>query len=165
MITGRLAIDFDGTLCTKMPKPPMKWGRMNGEQRKGWKQLLLKEYHGARILLNPRELGFRGGWTVISARKEEPSVRAVSEAWLQSNFRNQWGGLILLDAPRSIKAVVAFKAQALLRCGASFFIEDNLAVVKGLWGAPELTSVRVAHFCEASKHLVFKDGSSVAISF
>lgn len=165
MITGRLAIDFDGTLCTKMPKPPMKWGRMNGGQRNAWKQSLLKEYSQARVLLTPRDLGFRGGWTVISARKEDPSVRAISEAWLQTNFRNQWGGLVLLDAPRSIKAVVEFKAEALLRCGASVFLEDNLTVVKGLWRRSDLSSIRIAHFCEASKRIVFKDGSSLPISF
>lgn len=121
------AYDLDGVLAASPPPSPIKWGKMNGQQRKDSKDALLYHYSQAAVLHRPQ-----GRFHVITARKEQPDVRSVTEQWLHEQFPGQVMSLLMLNKPRRVDVVVPFKAEALRFTWATDFMEDNPAVVRGL---------------------------------
>ena len=121
------AYDLDGVLAQGPAPSPIKWGRMNGVQRKAHKDGLLYHYSQAAVLHRPQ-----GRFHVITARKEDPAVRAVTEQWLHERMPGQVISVSMLDQPRRIDVVVPFKASVLKYVWATDFLEDNPAVVRGL---------------------------------
>ena len=119
---------MDGVLAEGPPPSEMRWGRMDGSLRALRRMFLLDWYSAAKLLHDPREKFF---W-VISARKEDPEVRAVSMRWLQSRFPGRIGHLFLLQGARTIRNVVTYKAQVISREGFTDFVEDNREVVRGV---------------------------------
>lgn len=123
-----VAYDFDGVLSEKPPASQKKWGKMNGAERQARKDFLLKFYMTAPALHSPTERSFY----VITARKNSPDIVTVSTSWLKYRFGDRVLGVYFLSKSRSVKNVVAFKAQILKQIMAQKFVEDNLKVLKGL---------------------------------
>lgn len=123
-----IAFDVDGVLASKPSRgTDKKWGRMNGAERKAYKEHLLKEYIMAEPLYRPTE-----PFVAISARKEEPLVREITEAWIFTHYGELCRFIFLLPTSRSVANVVAFKTEALRICNATEFTEDNKKVLRGI---------------------------------
>lgn len=101
---------------------------MNGSQRAARRLFLLDWYARAQPLFDPPEKRF----CVISARKEDPEVRAVSARWLLKNFRGRAILLHLLKVSRTTENVVRYKAATIAANGYTDFTEDNLQVIRGI---------------------------------
>jgi hypothetical protein len=121
-----IGFDVDGVLVEKPPEASMKWGHMNGLQRQNRRMELLYWYESAASLLIPKE-----PFIAISARKELPEVRAITEKWLAKNQPN-CVDLFLLPISRTIENVVQFKATVIRIQGLSDFTEDNKKILSGL---------------------------------
>jgi hypothetical protein len=121
-----IGFDVDGVLVEKPPEASMKWGHMNGFQRQNRKLELLYWYESASTLLVPKE-----PFVAISARKESPEVRAVTEKWLEKNQPNCID-LFLLPISRTIENVVQFKGTVIRVQELSDFTEDNTKILSGL---------------------------------
>ena len=100
---------------------------MNGAERKAHKENLLQQYDNARPLLIPAEPFY-----AISARKDEPAVRAVTTQWLKERYGELVLGVALLPISRSIENVVMFKNAAIVNYHITVFTEDNKKILKGL---------------------------------
>jgi len=122
-----IGYDIDGVLASKPTPSEKKWGRMNGAERKAHKENLLQQYDNARPLLIPAEPFY-----AISARKDEPAVRAVTTQWLKERYGELVLGVALLPISRSIENVVMFKNAAIVNYHITVFTEDNKKILKGL---------------------------------
>lgn len=138
------AYDYDGVLAVGPPPPEQPWGRMNGSMRAARLLQLLDHYSAATPLFDPPEKIF---W-VISARKENPEVRAVSERWLRIRFKGRVQALYLLRGARTTENVVRYKSLTIAEEGFTDFTEDNVQVVRG-----------VARFLPSCRVWLFKDGA------
>ncbi len=138
-----VAYDLDGVLAQGPPRARVKWGLMKGPERIARRQALLDWYASALPILLPHD-----SFWVITARKDEPDVRAVTERWLADRYGNRVLGLHMLTVSRTLPHVIAFKASVLKTLPAGLFVEDNLQVLRGLKraGVPQ--------------QLLFFDGSS-----
>lgn len=136
----RWGYDCDGVLCVAPTPSNKKWGKMKGHERKAHQAKLLDHYSKARPLLKPPQLQF----AVITARKDVPDVRAITEAWLKSKHPKRKPQLYMLDAPRCHRNVVEFKAQIIRRLELTDYVEDNLRVLKGLRN--KVSNVRLWYF-------------------
>lgn len=123
-----IGFDVDGVLADKPPASKKKWGRMNGLERHQRRDDLLDWYANADVLLRPTE-----AFIAISARRNDPSVRSVTEKWLDT-YQPHCVGLFLLPVSRSIKNVVAFKRAVVNAQKLTDFTEDNKAILRGLLG-------------------------------
>lgn len=123
-----IGYDLDGVLATNAPVPIKPWRWMSGPERNAHKQGLLKAYSLAGQLYRPREPEF----VVITARKDDPNVREVTERWLNGFFPGRVKGLYMLGVSRSLDNVIDFKATRVNALGLTDFTEDNVEVVKGL---------------------------------
>jgi hypothetical protein len=126
----KIGYDCDGVLAEGPPKSPVRWGKMNGEQRQQRRLDLLQFYANARPILKnlPGPIA-----VVITARKATPEIERITRQWLETHHGELFcGQLELFNGTRSIENVVAFKAQKILEHGCTDFIEDNLQVVRGL---------------------------------
>lgn len=133
-----IGYDVDGVLAVKPPMPDMKWGRMNGEQRRARQQQLLDWYSNCDPILQPDE-----PFVAISARKENPETRLATEIWIQRHQPN-CRAIYLLPISRSIENVVAFKAAVIRDLELTDFTEDNKKILRGL--AKEDLSTRLWYF-------------------
>lgn len=137
-----VAYDFDGVLAVKPPRPAKPWGKMNGLERSAYQQQTLKHYMLAEALLVPVEDIFH----VITARKATPEVQRVSRHWLETRYGSRVLSVSFLQTARSIENVVKFKAEVLHALQVRRFIEDNLAVLKGLSKNPLCAEVELIYF-------------------
>ncbi len=144
--------DLDGVLAQGPPKSAKPWGRMTGPEREGRRQELLRFYGTAPTTgLRPLERRF----DVITARKEDPEVRRVTTAWLEQYFPKRVRTLVMLPVARSVKNVVAFKAENIIAMELTDFTEDNPQIVRGLvLAAP---SCRIWHLWQGRYYLADKD--------
>lgn len=122
-----IGYDIDGVLASKPTPSEKKWGRMNGLERKAHKENLLYQYDNAKPLLIPTKPFY-----AISARKDEPLVRAVTTNWLKDRYGDLVLGVALLPMSRSIENVVKFKNAAIENYQITVFTEDNKKILKGL---------------------------------
>lgn len=126
------AYDLDGVLAEIAPELPpqlqQKWGRMNGAQRRARTEAYLWAYDRAKPLYDPPQAQF----DVVTARKEDPATRAVTEQWLHQHFPGRVRRLAMLTEGRRIDVVVPYKARHLAAWGTTDFAEDNRKVVAGL---------------------------------
>jgi hypothetical protein len=119
--------DIDGVLATK-PLPSLKkWGKMNGAERRAHKFGLLEQYKAAKPLLIPTE-----PFIAISARKDDPVIRAITTDWLIERYGELILKVFLLPTSRSIENVVNFKNAVIVGHNITNFTEDNKKVLKGL---------------------------------
>ena len=100
---------------------------MNGVERKTYKDSLLKQYAEAETLLIPTE-----PFIAISARKEEPTIRAITTNWLKDRYGDLVLDIALLPMSRSVENVVKFKNAAIVNYQITVFTEDNKKILKGL---------------------------------
>lgn len=122
-----VAYDLDGVLAQGPPRARVKWGLMKGPERTARRKALLDWYTTAPGILHPSD-----SFWVITARKDDPDVRAITERWLFNKFDNRVLGLSMLSVSRTIPHVIAFKASVLKMIDACVFVEDNLTVLRGL---------------------------------
>ena len=122
-----IGYDIDGVLASKPLPSDKKWGRMNGVERKTYKDSLLKQYAEAETLLIPTE-----PFIAISARKEEPTIRAITTNWLKDRYGDLVLDIALLPMSRSVENVVKFKNAAIVNYQITVFTEDNKKILKGL---------------------------------
>jgi hypothetical protein len=122
-----IGYDIDGVLTSKPLPSVKKWGKMNGVERRAHKLGLLKQYKAAEPLLIPNE-----PFIAISARKDEPTVRAITTDWLIERYGDLVLKVFLLPTSRSIENVVNFKNAVIVGNNITVFTEDNKKVLKGL---------------------------------
>lgn len=123
-----VAYDLDGVLAEKPPASSQKWGKMSGEEREARRRYLVEHYRRAKRILCP----IGGGSIVISARKEEPSVRSATLAWFLDNY-GQTYKLYLLQESRSVENVIKFKTEVLRKNSqVKYYYEDNKKILTGL---------------------------------
>jgi len=123
-----VSYDIDGVLAEQPPPNEIKWGRMNGQQRKDRKQFLNYWYQNANKLLQPKENKFYA----ISARKNEQTIYAITKQWLNKNYPNQVIDLYLLLKSRSVENVIEFKGAVIKHFKIQRHYEDNKKILKGL---------------------------------
>jgi len=143
-VSVKHAYDFDGVLAEGPPPNEVAWGKMNGSMRAERKMSLLDHYASAAPIYDPPEKIF---W-VISARKEEPEIRAISERWLRIRFGGRAQALFLLKGSRTTENVIRYKSLTIAEEGFTDFTEDNLQVVRG-----------VARILPSCRVWLFKDGA------
>jgi len=123
-----IGYDIDGVLADKPPAPDKPWGKSSGPERTARKQALLAWYHTATPLLQPTQ-----PFIAISARKDEPHTRAITEEWIH---RQPYGHLcvavLLLNTSRTIENTANFKTQVINHYGLTAFTEDNKQILKRL---------------------------------
>jgi len=124
----RVSYDLDGVLAQAPSEPTKSWGRMNGAERQQRRQELLAHYECASRLYDPPEPQF---W-IISARRDVPDVRVVTEDWVARHFGSRSVAIILLARPRTRENVVAFKAAAIDECQIDVHYEDDPGIVRAL---------------------------------
>lgn len=122
------AFDMDGVLAEGPPAREKKWSQMNGPERNHALDQAVVWYRNAGQLFVPEVEGFH----VITARKDRPDVRAVTEQWLADRFGARILGVHMLSGSRTIEKVSEFKSETLLKIGATDFHEDNVAVVRAM---------------------------------
>jgi len=111
---------------------------MNGAERHARLVFLRTWYSTAAPIWNPPDARF----VVLSARKNTSDIVSITESWLNTRFGYyRVPYFILLPMPRTIRNVVAWKAERIRECGLTDFTEDNPRVVSGLRKA--LPEVRV----------------------
>lgn len=135
--------DLDGVLCEPPPRPAKAWRWMSGPERNAWRERMAEFKQRARVLHQPSPaemLRLR----VITARSEVE--REQAEWWLRENFPHFELELVMLPlgVARSVPNVVAHKAAAIAKFGATDHAEDYRPVVRGLREA--LPGVRIWHF-------------------
>jgi hypothetical protein len=123
------AFDFDGVLAEKPEASVKKWGVMNGVERQARQDYLAHHYGHCQPLLNPDG---DDAFYVITARKNEPRFTSPSWSWLQKHFAARVAGVYFLDQSRTLDNVARFKADALVKCKAKVFVEDNRQILKRL---------------------------------
>jgi len=123
-----VSYDIDGVLAEQPPPSAIKWGLMNGTQRKERKQFLNHWYQNAKKLLEPEEKKFYA----ISARKDNPITYAITKNWLERNYPNQVINLFLLIKSRSVVNVIEFKSAVIKHYKIQRHYEDNKKILKGL---------------------------------
>jgi hypothetical protein len=123
-----VSYDIDGVLADKPPPSDQKWGKMNGEQRRGRKNFLVDWYKNATPLIQPKEDKFYA----ISARKLEPNVCAATEQWLNAHYPNRVLDFFLLNESRTVENAAKFKAGIVRELGIERHYEDNKKVLKAM---------------------------------
>lgn len=121
-----VSYDIDGVLAEQPPPSSIKWGKMNGEQRKERKRFLVNWYKTATPLLFPKEQEFYA----ISARKLEPAVYDATENWLQTHYPDRVLNVYLLNNSRTVENAAKFKSNIIIDCGIERHYEDNKKVLK-----------------------------------
>jgi hypothetical protein len=123
-----IGYDIDGVLADKPPKADKSWGKSNGAERKARQQQLLNWYYNAQPLLTPEQ-----PFVAISARKENPLVRTITEDWI---MRQPYGHLCraiaLLPVGRTIENTARFKTEIINYYQLTTYIEDNKEILKRL---------------------------------
>lgn len=123
-----IATDLDGVLAASPPESAIPWRRMNGPQRAARRAELLAWYEQADVWFRPS-----CQFHVITARKNDPAVRQVTEAWLRSVFGDLVLGVHMLAASRNLVNNIAFKASVLRSLPeAPMYIDDTLPLLRGL---------------------------------
>jgi hypothetical protein len=123
-----VSYDIDGVLAAQPPQSEMKWGKMNGVQRKARKDFLYEWYENAEKLIEPVETQFYA----ISARKREPRIHTITKDWLNKYYDGRVISFHLLDNTRTVENVVRFKSQKVLELGIQRHYEDNKKVLRGM---------------------------------
>jgi hypothetical protein len=123
-----VSYDIDGVLAAQPPAHDVKWGRMNGEERRARKDFLTDWYTTAEKLIEPVEPTFHA----ISARKAENKIQQITKNWLDQNYPNRVISFHLLTTTRSIENVVKFKSEKVLDLGVQRHYEDNKKVLRGM---------------------------------
>lgn len=142
----KVGYDFDGVLAEGPPLASKSWMRMNGPERAARKLFLLDWYRSAQQLFVPPENDF----LVITARKDEPLIRAASMEWLVRHLRGKRTLLFMLQESRSIEAAVRFKAGVIQQYALEEFTEDNKKVVTLLRKECPKTKIWLYHKGERS---------------
>jgi hypothetical protein len=123
-----IGYDIDGVLADKPPQPTKTWGKSNGAERAARKQLLLDWYTTATPLLQPTE-----PFIAISARKETPETRAITEQWInQQPYGHLCVAIALLPLPRTVENTARFKTEIINHYQLTWYIEDNKQILKRL---------------------------------
>jgi len=123
-----VSYDIDGVLAEQPPANSKKWGKMNGEERRGRKDFLYEWYTNAIQLINPAEDTFYA----ISARKGEPRIWEITKNWLDTYYPDRVIEFRLLLDCRTVENVVKFKSQTVLDLGVQRHYEDNKKVLRGM---------------------------------
>jgi len=123
-----VSYDIDGVLAAQPPQSEMKWGKMNGVQRKARKDFLYDWYENAEKLIEPVEPQFYA----ISARKREPRIHTITKDWLNKYYGGRVISFHLLDNTRTVENVVRFKSEQVLELGIQRHYEDNKKVLRGM---------------------------------
>jgi hypothetical protein len=123
-----VSYDIDGVLAAQPPPSEMKWGKMNGVQRKARKDFLYDWYENAEKLIEPVETQFYA----ISARKREPRIHTITKDWLNKYYGGRVISFHLLDNTRTVENVVRFKSEKVLELGIQRHYEDNKKVLRGM---------------------------------
>lgn len=123
-----VSYDIDGVLAAQPPANTIKWGRMNGEQRRARKEFLNDWYASAERLIEPVENTFHA----ISARKAEDKIQQITRNWLDQNYPNRVISFHLLTTTRSVENVVKFKSEKMIDLGIQRHYEDNKKVLRGM---------------------------------
>lgn len=123
-----VSYDIDGVLAAQPPANEIKWGKMNGEQRKARKEFLYDWYANAERLIEPVEQTFHA----ISARKAESVVYNITEQWLNKNYPGRIISFHLLTDSRTVENVVRYKSNKVLELGVQRHYEDNKKVLAGM---------------------------------
>jgi len=123
-----VSYDIDGVLAAQPPPSEMKWGKMNGVQRKARKDFLYDWYENAEKLIEPVETQFYA----ISARKREPRIHTITKDWLNKYYGGRVISFHLLDNTRTVENVVRFKSERVLELGIQRHYEDNKKVLRGM---------------------------------
>lgn len=122
------AYDLDGVLCEPVPEPAKSWMRMNGRERQRRLDFVEHFYAITKLLFRPLQPRI----FVITARKQTPTIKLITEQWLMQHFGPQVEQLFMFTGSRTIANVVAYKAEVLRQIGATDYAEDNRNVVREL---------------------------------
>lgn len=123
-----IGYDIDGVLADKPPAPTKSWGKSNGAERSARKLELLEWYRNAKPLLQPQE-----PFIAISARKENPETRSITQQWIDAQpYGHLCIAIALLPISRSIENTANFKTAVINHYELSQFIEDNKQILKRL---------------------------------
>jgi hypothetical protein len=123
-----VSYDVDGVLAQQPPPNEIKWGLMNGEQRKQRLEFLDYWYANAKKLIEPKENKFYA----ISARKNNPLTLRITKAWLNKNYPNKVIDIYLLNKSRSVENVIQFKTAVIKHFNIQRHYEDNKKILKGI---------------------------------
>lgn len=123
-----VSYDIDGVLAAQPPANEIKWGRMNGEQRRARKDFLYDWYTEAERLIEPEEPTFHA----ISARKAENKIQQITKQWLETNYPGRVISFHLLTDTRTVENVVRYKTAKVLELGVQRHYEDNKKVLRGM---------------------------------
>ncbi len=123
-----LGYDIDGVLADKPPAADKTWGKSNGQEREARRLFLLEWYRNAEPLLQPTE-----PFIAISARKEDPTIRAITEEWIrQQPYGHLCVAIALLPLSRTVANTARFKSEIINHYGITRYIEDNKQILKAL---------------------------------
>jgi hypothetical protein len=123
-----IGYDIDGVLADKPPAPNKTWGKSNGAERNARKAFLADWYRNATPLLQPTE-----PFIAISARKDTPETRAITEQWIANQpYGYLCHGVALLNISRTIENTAAFKTAIINHYQLTRFTEDNKQILKRL---------------------------------
>lgn len=122
-----ISYDVDGVLATGPPPRDKPFMYQNKLERDNYKQIVLKWYESAPPLLTPTE-----PFVAITARKDEPIIRSITETWLNKYYKDNLKGLYMLDTSKTYNNVAIFKAKIINNHNISAHVEDNMIILKKL---------------------------------
>lgn len=123
-----VAYDLDGVLAEAPPPMTKKYQHMNGEERKQYKHDKMQHYANAAILLTPSEDKF----LVITARKHDPEIIAITKYWLQQNLPDKEIEICFFQSlvRKTYDSVGKFKVEKLKEHKVKQYTEDNKTILK-----------------------------------
>lgn len=123
-----IGYDIDGVLADKPPQPNKPWSKSNGQERAQRKQQLIEWYATAMPLLQPVE-----PFVAISARKETPETRHITQQWIYSQpYGHLCVAIALLPIPRTLDNTARFKTTIINHYELTSYTEDNKQILKRL---------------------------------